>query len=535
ILARPDGGVPVAATILFGPGISPSDIVLANDEGGWAAGFGVDGQIAFQGALASWTAIDARFADGTQWTHDDFLARAPALSSSAPLTQGTAGNDFFVGTAAAEHFAGGAGDDVYVLAPGGGQDSIEDRAGNDTLGFFGVRSDEASVHRDAQDYLIDYPGGEVRLVSQADATQGVEALFFQGDAAIWSRADLDARAGGAPVEPVAQTTDQDPLGVRSAAVGQPFSYTLPSDAFAQEHPAGAATFDAATLEGPLPAWLSVDHHTGTLTGTPAAGDAGVSTLLIAMKDDDKLLTVRPLALVVEAPNAPRAPDATPDNATAPSPSALPDPAPTSVSASADAASSTTSDSHASSSASADTPAQTSQLSVPEAQPPAPATASTPAESSTLAAEAAIHQAFTPAPPVGVIHDAVYERIGSLLFSPATLHASSFMDRYSESVQQFQEREAAPQDSVPAPSEEEIGAYNAVLHAWLDEDMSRLSALEASDARDQGAPEIRYAESASALERLLGISQDSFARPGLRESQSLQPRPTLQEGFSQLGS
>ncbi|HEY6826877.1 MAG TPA: hypothetical protein VI259_08465, partial [Gemmatimonadaceae bacterium] len=47
ILARPDGGVPVAATILFGPGISPSDIVLANDAGGWSANFGVDGQIAF--------------------------------------------------------------------------------------------------------------------------------------------------------------------------------------------------------------------------------------------------------------------------------------------------------------------------------------------------------------------------------------------------------------------------------------------------------------------------------------------------------
>jgi hypothetical protein len=108
-----------------------------------------------------------------------------------------------------------------------------------------------------------------------------------------------------------------------------------------------------------------------------------------------------------------------------------------------------------------------------------------------------------------------------------------MDRYEEAVREFQERQSAPQENAPGPTEEEIGAYNAALHAWLDEDMERMASMAPNEARDPGAPALPYAQSAGALGRLLGISGDAFSRPGLPESKSLQPRPGLTEGLSEL--
>jgi hypothetical protein len=45
--------------------------------------------------------------------------------------------------------------------------------------------------------------------------------------------------------------------------------------------------------------------------------------------------------------------------------------------------------------------------------------------------------------------------------------------------------------------------------------------------------MRYAESAGSLERLLGITSDAFARPGLPELKTLQSPPGLHEGLSHL--
>ena len=142
---------------------------------------------------------------------------------------------------------------------------------------------------------------------------------------------------------------------------------------------------------------------------------------------------------------------------------------------------------------------------------------------------------TLAPPVGKIEDAVYQRIGALLAAPPTLHASSFMDRYGEAVREFRERQSAPppaSPNPPPPTDEELGAYNAALHAWLDNDMRRLATLQQPEARDYGGMEMRYASSGG-LEQLLGMTSDAFARPGLPALNKLQPQPGLREGFAEL--
>src|SRR5262249_3692665 len=162
--------------------------------------------------------------------------------------------------------------------------------------------------------------------------------------------DLDARAGPAPVPPPAPV-DELPLGVQSAHVGQPFVYSLAPDAFAQEHASGTPSFDVAGLEGDVPAWLSVDHHTGALSGTPAGGDAGVWAMLVAMKDGHKVLAVRPLAIVVDGGDAAIPADPGGESASPPAPSSEPSQSSQVAAASESAANST---------ASSDQSAQTSQ-------------------------------------------------------------------------------------------------------------------------------------------------------------------------------
>ncbi|HZQ75027.1 MAG TPA: putative Ig domain-containing protein [Burkholderiales bacterium] len=508
---------PVGTTIVFGPDIAPDEISLTDDGTRWTANFR-DGSISFQSALSDWTGIHARFADGTEWSQADFLQRAPS-----PSPPGT--NDVFVGTPAPEHFAGGGGDDVYVLAAGGGEDTIEDTAGTDGLGFLDVASADVDVSRSGNDYLINYPGGVVRLVNQADAPSGIDAVAFLADGVLWSRADLDAHAGPAPTPPP-PSVDELPLGVQSAHVGQPFAYSLAPDAFAQEHAHGTPSFDVAGFEGDVPAWLSVDHQTGALSGTPAAGDAGVSAVLVAMKDDDKVLAVRPLAIVVDAGDGATPADSDTESSSQPAGSSD-----TGQSSQVAAAPEST----ANGTPGSDQSAQTSQLAAPEPQPATPAAASSQsAESSTLAAENSFERAFAPAPAVGAIQDAVYSQIGSLLSSPALFHASSFMERYAEAIEKFQERSQPTQQDAPPPTEEEIGAYNAAVHAWLDEDLQRRGASDVAERHDYDGTDPRYAESAGALERLLGLGHDAFQQPGL-PIKSLQPRPGLQEGLTQIRS
>jgi hypothetical protein len=66
---------------------------------------------------------------------------------------------------------------------------------------------------------------------------------------------------------------------QSAAVGSPFSLNLADHFDAGQFP---ITFIARQSSGlPLPAWLTCDRNTGTLSGTPSAGDVGTLNIEVA--------------------------------------------------------------------------------------------------------------------------------------------------------------------------------------------------------------------------------------------------------------
>ena len=137
--------------------------------------------------------------------------------------------------------------------------------------------------------------------------------------------------------------------------------------------------------------------------------------------------------------------------------------------------------------------------------------------------------------VGAIEDPIYWSIERLLFAPATSHAPAFLERYAEAVQEFRSRHPAPDElpPEPLPTDEEMASTNAALHAWLDAEDRRLSALAEDEAWDFGGMQANYFNSGGGIDRPIGGTSEAFARPGLPALPALQSQPGLKEGLVTL--
>jgi Ca2+-binding RTX toxin-like protein len=80
-----------------------------------------------------------------------------------------------------------------------------------------------------------------------------------------------------------------PMADQAAVEDMPFSYTLPSDAFNDIDVGDSLTYTAALANGdPLPAWLTFDAATLTLSGLPGADDIGSLSVRVVASDADGL-------------------------------------------------------------------------------------------------------------------------------------------------------------------------------------------------------------------------------------------------------
>jgi LPXTG-site transpeptidase (sortase) family protein len=75
-----------------------------------------------------------------------------------------------------------------------------------------------------------------------------------------------------------------PIPNASSNVGQPFSDTVPADTFGDYDHDSLTYLASLSDDSPLPAWLSFNPVSGTFSGTPAPGDAGILTLKVTALD-----------------------------------------------------------------------------------------------------------------------------------------------------------------------------------------------------------------------------------------------------------
>lgn len=310
-----DGAFPATAAIVLEDEFDPSTLALIS--------LGIPGisqlqinardSIFLNGEASEWVGLTFEFAGGETLAMRDVPQRLITLADlgldSPPF--GSAGNDVFLGTGQSNRFVGGAGNDLYEFHAGDGHDTIDDSAGFDGLRFTDVEADQVQVVKNSDDYVLRYPGGELRLIGQAHPETGIDAVLF-GTGAFWTRADLDAHATDAEGLP------QGPLDLQSTRVGDSFSFTLPNEVFAAENVLGAASYSATDLRGAdLPAWLQFDAEHHALSGTPGEGDVGLTTVAFGLSDGGDLLAVAPLVINVEAAPPPPPPPVEPPPSTEP--------------------------------------------------------------------------------------------------------------------------------------------------------------------------------------------------------------------------
>jgi Ca2+-binding RTX toxin-like protein len=539
-LVRNDEGHPVTAAIEVDASVAPEDVVVelqAEFQFGWSIGAHGVGALSFEGDLSEWIGLSISFSDGTVWTQSDLPARVVDFFEPLGLSPGyaTPRDDTFFGTAGSDSLSGGAGADTYFLNAGG-HDSVANSEGDDVVHLGGVSSDDTTVVRSANDVLLRYPGGALRLTGQGLSSGGVSAVIFDRDGTQWDRAELASRA-------VPETEAEHALEVQRADPGQDFSFVLPEDLFAGAYAVGIPSLEISSAGGTeLPPWLQFDPDERRFSGTPQDGDIGAVPIVVALRDAGAVIAIAPLVIAVGEWDTPVDQPTPPVIEPPPLTPAVPaltgsDPIIVAVSE----AQGTGADAET---VGPDAPgaftalveeAITASLTSQRSTTPTPVRPDGDSLETPIILVTESRESSRSDQAVGAIEDETYHRIDSLLGSPATLHASGFLERYSEAVQEFRRRheaQEAPPDERPA-TDEEMADYNAAMHAWLDRDAHRMARAGAEGPWDFGGFQNAFAHVGAEAERLAASGGQTLSRPGLGGPPSVQREPGLAEGLVKI--
>jgi len=219
---------------------------------------------------------------------------------------GGAGNDLLNGGAGDDIVIGGTGDDIYLFGLGSDQDTVnsyDTTIGKvDVVQFdYGVTPDEVRVSRSGDNLVLTIIGtGDTLIIQNYLENNGatpfsVEQIEFRGDGTVWDFATVRAKLGNnqAPHLQVA-------LADQMAVTGENFSYMMNPDTFVD--PDGdRLAYSATLIDGSsLPAWLSFDAATGTISGTPDA--SGKLSVMITAKDTGDLTAADIFDIDISSPD-----------------------------------------------------------------------------------------------------------------------------------------------------------------------------------------------------------------------------------------
>ncbi len=223
------------------------------------------------------------FADGTVWDRASFEARIDAESPES--------------------------------APGGRFHRCPSEISTDEDALFNFQI-PADAFVDAESLALSAEtvgGGPLPSWLDFDATGTLSGLPLQNDVgSVGIRITATDAAGASAYQDLTLTvlnvndapTASGSIGDQMLAEGERFSLAVQAGTFNDPDPEDVLTLTATLQNGdPLPAWLSFDPETQTLSGTPAAGDAGVNPIRLVATDLSGATAELGFSLTVDAVEA----------------------------------------------------------------------------------------------------------------------------------------------------------------------------------------------------------------------------------------
>lgn len=209
------------------------------------------------------------------------------------------GTDFMYGGAGTDELIGGSGNDRYQIELDGGADVvIESDGATDYLVFgAGIAATDLTLTESAEGILVRIGaaanGNSVLIRSQGPGMAGrpIEGFSF-ADGTFWNATTIDDRIAGNRAPELVT-----PLADSVVGPGQSFSYIVPSGAFRDRNVTDVLTYSATALDGgALPAWLTFNAATRTLSGTRPADDLSIVGVRIVARDPSGAIAFDDIAL-----------------------------------------------------------------------------------------------------------------------------------------------------------------------------------------------------------------------------------------------
>ena len=238
---------------------------------------------------------------------DDMLMGASGDDS----LYGGDGNDTLKGGAGDDRLDGGAGDDVLKGGAGNDRYYVDGASGHDTIvetpGSFGandlmfgpdVSPDLLGFTRyagDGNDLLITLGSGDatVKLNNWFNGANSARVAAFEFDGQSWDANAIDAAIWANNLAPVV-----DGNWSRQILIDQAFNLNV-KQGMLTDPDGDRLAYSATSADGsPLPAWLAFDATTGKFSGTPAATDIGLFSILVTAQDAGGLSAFNALTLNV---------------------------------------------------------------------------------------------------------------------------------------------------------------------------------------------------------------------------------------------
>ncbi len=232
---------------------------------------------------------------------------------------GLGDDDVLDGGAGNDSLAGGMGSDTYLFGRGDGQDTINNAANpyygsgdlnpnkQDSLQFkAGVLASEVTLSRSGDNLIVKINGSADQVTVQSHFyNNGVNNYVLDqikfADGTVWDKAMMQSEVDHAANNhaPTVNTL----LPTLQAKAGNVFTYAIAANTITDVDTWDTLRYSVKMADGTaLPAWLSFDAATRTLSGTPGSANIGALAFVLTATDKYGLSATEAVNMTVALPN-----------------------------------------------------------------------------------------------------------------------------------------------------------------------------------------------------------------------------------------